>query len=130
MPKLRITSEQLVEQARTAINYIPIGEAIDLLGSDQVLFVDVRELEEYMESTIRGSIHTPRGWLEFLLDPDSGFQNPDLITGKKMILFCGSGGRSTLATKLARDMGYDAVCLQGGLKAWIAANGPTERFSS
>lgn len=36
-----------------------------------------------------------------------------------MVLYCGTGGRSTLAAKTLRDMGYDeAATLASGYTAW------------
>ena len=57
------------------------------------------------------------------LDPASDFSMPELISGKRLVMVCGSGGRAAFATKLAKDMGHDAVCLEGGFKGWRAAGG-------
>jgi rhodanese-related sulfurtransferase len=38
------------------------------------------------------------------------------------VMVCGSGGRAALAAKLAADMGWRAVVLRGGMKAWRDAN--------
>jgi rhodanese-related sulfurtransferase len=47
-------------------------------------------------------------------------------SGKKLIFYCETGGRSLLAAKLALDMGVeDAVYLDGGFKAWAEADGAT-----
>ncbi len=47
-------------------------------------------------------------------------------SGKKLIFYCETGGRSLLAAKLARDMGVsDPVYLEGGFTAWVEAGGVT-----
>jgi rhodanese-related sulfurtransferase len=51
---------------------------------------------------------------------------PELASGKKLVLFCGSGGRSALAAKTLKDMGLENVAhVAGGFGAWQKANGPT-----
>ena len=53
---------------------------------------------------------------------------PEFASGKRLILFCGSGGRSALAAKTLHDMGIKKVAhVAGGFAAWSAADGPIER---
>jgi rhodanese-related sulfurtransferase len=41
---------------------------------------------------------------------------------RRIILYCGSGGRSALAAKTLHDMGYsDVASLAGGYAAWRKA---------
>ncbi|HEX9584434.1 MAG TPA: rhodanese-like domain-containing protein [Gammaproteobacteria bacterium] len=43
------------------------------------------------------------------------------------MFYCGTGGRSALATHVAVEMGLDkSVSLAGGFGAWKAAGGPIE----
>ena len=43
-----------------------------------------------------------------------------------MIVYCASGARAALATLTLQSMGYDNVAdMDGGIKAWIAADLPT-----
>ena len=70
-----------------------------------VLFVDVRETVERNETGgIAGSIHVPRGFLEFMADPDSPMHNSELMSGKLLVLYCASGGRPAFAAKTMIDM--------------------------
>jgi rhodanese-related sulfurtransferase len=49
----------------------------------------------------------------------------EFSSGKTLIFYRATGGRSMLAAKLAKDMGVaDPVYLEGGFSAWSAANGP------
>lgn len=125
MPKL--TSAGLVEQARAEIEQLAPEDARRLVLDDGWLFVDVREREELAAGRIPGSLHAPRGSLEFYLDRESAFHMPELTDGRTLVFVCGSGGRAALATKLARGFGLDAVCLTGGMRAWLAAGNPTDR---
>jgi rhodanese-related sulfurtransferase len=48
-----------------------------------------------------------------------------MSSGKRLVLFCASGGRSALAAKTLTDMGLAGVAhVAGGFNAWKAANGP------
>lgn len=38
---------------------------------------------------------------------------------QKVVLYCGSRGRSQLVCKSILDMGIDAAFLQGGLQKWL-----------
>ena len=39
----------------------------------------------------------------------------------KTVIYCGSGGRSALAGKVLKDMGYEKVYNVGGFKDWTGA---------
>jgi rhodanese-related sulfurtransferase len=101
--------------------------SMELVGDDSVIFVDVREGEEIARlGKIEGAVHVPRGVLEFYIDPNSSLHMELFSSGKKLIFYCETGGRSLLAAKVAMDMGVtDAVHLEGGYKAWVEAGGVT-----
>ena len=70
------------------------------------MFVDVRETAEREKTgTVKGAVHAPRAFLEFMADPASERHIPELSSGKRLVLFCASGGRSALAAKTLKDMG-------------------------
>jgi rhodanese-related sulfurtransferase len=95
---------------------------------DGAVVVDLRESEELAATgKIPGSLHVPRGMLEFRADPTSPYHLPELDPAKRVILHCASGGRSALAAATLQDMGYDNVAhLDGGMNAWTEAGGATE----
>lgn len=88
--------------------------------------VDLREREEIVrEGLIEGSVHVPRGLLEFAADPSSPYHNPKLVPEARVILHCASGGRSALAAQTLKHMGYASVAhLDGGFTAWKAQGHP------
>ena len=45
---------------------------------------------------------------------------------KSIIVYCASGGRSALAGKVLKDMGYSQIYNMGGFKDWADSGGPTE----
>ncbi len=121
------SSKDLLAAANGAIETIPVEQAIALADDPNVVFVDVREGSERQKGTVKGSIHASRSFLEFHADPNSPMHKPELASGKKLVLFCGSGGRSALSAKTLKDMGYDNVAhVAGGFNAWQKAGGPTE----
>jgi rhodanese-related sulfurtransferase len=66
--------------------------------------------------------------LEFIADPQGPMHNPALAAGKRVIVYCGSGGRSALAAKTLVDMGVGQVAnLVGGFQAWVQSGGDVER---
>ncbi len=120
-------SKQLMADAATVVPSITVTEATALLGSPDVVFIDVRERVEIAAGgTIPGAVHAPRGFLEFLADPSSPMHKPELASGKRLVVFCASGGRSMLAGKTLAEMGIGQVCsMAGGFTAWKATGGET-----
>ena len=116
--------KDLLAEAGAAVNSISTGDALGLVGNDDVVFVDVREAHEHAKGSVPGAVHAPRGFLEFIADPDGPMHNPAFASGKKLVVFCGSGGRSMLACKTLTDMGLSGVVnLDGGFQAWAQAGG-------
>ena len=62
---------------------------------------------------------SPRGMLEFWMDPDSPyFKEGKIDMDKEMVLFCAGGLRSALATKSLKDMGFKNIShIDGGFGA-------------
>lgn len=120
--------KKLMAEANAVIDTVSVHDALAMLDDTGTLFVDVRETVERQETgTIPGSVHAPRGFLELIADPEGPMHNEALASGKRLLLFCGTGGRSTLAAKTLTDMGLESVAsLAGGLNAWKEAGGPIE----
>ena len=111
------TSQYLVEEAKKKITTIQANEAKDLYNKGEIKFIDIRDIREiWKEGTIKNSNHIPRGMLEFWLDPESSYYREKKINEtKKLVLFCGLGLRSALATKTLVDMGFKNVAhVDGG----------------
>jgi rhodanese-related sulfurtransferase len=66
--------------------------------------------------------------LEFRADPTGPYHTPALSPDKRVILHCASGGRSALAAKALKEMGYGNVAhLEGGFIAWKDQGLPAEQ---
>ncbi len=117
----------LVTEANAMIETIDVEGAKALLGRDDVVFVDVREGGEVAKGKIAGAVHVPRGVLEFIADPDSPMHNEALSSGKHLVVYCASGGRSALAGRTLKEMGAGKVTnMLGGIIAWREAGGDIE----
>jgi rhodanese-related sulfurtransferase len=124
--KLKLGFKQMLAAANAAIETVSVPDAIQIHGEAGYAFIDIREEGERAKSTIAGSVHVPRGFLEFQADPDSPMHNRVFSSGDRLVLFCASGGRSALAAKTLVDMGFTDVChMAGGMAAWEEARGPT-----
>jgi len=116
--------KDLLAEANAVVDVIAVHDAVDLHGGDEVVFVDVREPEERAKGTIPNSVHAPRGFIEFIADPEGPMHNSAFASGKRLILFCGTGARSAMAAKTLDDMGFDNVVnMAGGIQAWVRAGG-------
>ena len=119
---------QMLAEANAMIETISVPDAQVLVGDPDVVFVDVREtVERQTSGGIKGSVHAPRGFLEIIADPETPMHIDSLASGKRLVLYCGSGARSALAAKTLMDMGLENVChIAGGYGAWVEAGGPTD----
>ncbi len=119
----------LVAAAEAEIETISVEDAKKLVGAPDVQFVDIRDIREvWREGTGPGSLHAPRGMLEFWVDPESPYYKETFGSGKKFVFFCAGGWRSALATHTVQRMGLRPVAhVGGGFGAWVKAGGPVER---
>ncbi len=101
----------LVSIALKEIKTISPSEALELSKENKCNLIDIRDaIELQNEGKIENSLNIPRGLLEFWIHPDSAyFKNQDLNLDKEMVLFCAAGGRSALAAKTLKDMGFKNV---------------------
>jgi rhodanese-related sulfurtransferase len=127
-----VTARTLVADATAKIKTLSAPEAVGLFEDTSVVFVDLREQEEIDASgRIPGSVHVPRGLLEFYIDPSTSMHLPVFGSGKRIVFYCAGGGRSALATARAMEMGLTNVAhVGGGFRAWREAGGPVEAVTA
>lgn len=95
------------------------------LFDDEILIIDCREArpdDSY-------AVQIP-GALAMCFDELA--ESLHIIPDDELIVLCGcapDGSDSRKASRLLRTRGREAVCLQGGLPAWIAGGYPTEPCS-
>ena len=117
--------KQMIEEANRDLEIIGVDEAKKLVGRDDTLFIDIRDIREVAKTgRIKGARHVPRGMLEMWIDPESPYHREFFAEDRKFIFYCAGAWRSALAAKTAQDMGLAPVAhLEGGMKAWLEAGG-------
>lgn len=107
MPSFR----ELLARTKTQINEVDPATAESRLGS--AAFFDCRELEEYEQGMIPGTVFLPRGHLESQIEG----KIPD--RDAEVIIYCASGVRSVFAAKTMQELGYTNVAsMAGGFGRW------------
>ena len=114
------SSQILVEEALKEVKTITPEEALSLSNENKCNLIDIRDgIELQRLGTIENSYHISRGLLEFSLHPQSPYvQKENLDLNKEIVLFCAAGGRSALAAKTLKEMGYKKVShIEGGFSS-------------
>ena len=114
------SSQTLVNEALNQIKTLSPTEALEMVNSDKCNLIDIRDVRELeKEGRVEGSLHIPRGMLEFWIDPNSAYYKQGKIDpSKEIVLFCAGGLRSALAAKSLQDMGFKNVShIDGGFGA-------------
>ena len=128
MQKLKASAAEMVAKARARITEVETAEAIKMVGRDDVVIVDLRDVRERERSGfIPDSFHCPRGMAEFWVDPDSPYFKDIFAQGKTFVFHCASGWRSALTVATLNDMVFHCAHLREGFSTWEAQGGPVER---
>jgi rhodanese-related sulfurtransferase len=120
--------KQLLDSANQAVPKVTVDEARRLIEAEGGLLVDVRDATELAQSgKLQGALNISRGMIEFRADSELPYHNPEFRKERPVIVYCASGGRSALAGKALKDMGYDRVFNLGGFKDAAEAGFATEK---
>ena len=105
------SSKTLIEEALNIVKTISPDEALKKVENNECNLIDIRDVIELQnEGSIENSINVPRGLLEFYIHPESSLvEKEKLDLNKEIVLFCAAGGRSALAAKTLKEMGFDKV---------------------
>lgn len=120
--------EALVKEALLEVTTLSCAEVLAKKDGEGVILIDLRDIRELQrEGRIPGSLHIPRGMLEFWVDPDSPYYKPAFDEASALILYCNKGWRSALAAQSLKRMGMDSVAhLDGGMTQWVLDGGEIE----
>jgi rhodanese-related sulfurtransferase len=112
---------KLVEEVKPRIREISLEETHEKIEHGANL-IDVREDNEFAAAHAQGAKHLGRG----IIERDIVQTFPDKNT--ELILYCGGGFRSALATDNLQKMGYTNVfSMIGGWHAWEESGAPIEK---
>src|SRR6201984_1770034 len=125
---MALSLKEMMEAANAVVPKITPTKAREMIAGGNTLMVDVRDASEVEKSgKAAGAVHVSRGMLECRADPESPAHDKNFTRDKRIILYCGSGGRAALAGKLLKDMGYGEVYNAGGFKDWVESGGAVEK---
>jgi len=112
---------KLVEEVKSRVREVSVDAVRRKLESGKAKVIDVREDSEWAAGHARGAQHMGKG----VIERDIEERVPD--KSSELILYCGGGFRSALAADNLQKMGYTNVwSMEGGWRAWQAANAPIE----
>lgn len=115
------TGEDLIAEAKEQIEEVSPEEVQALRSSgESVVYLDVREPNEWNLGRIPGAVHLPRGNLETKIEALVDRQ-------QRVVVYCARGNRSALAALTMKQMGYENVAsMSRGFLGWADANGEIE----
>lgn len=112
--------QELLAEAKSRIGEITVKDARGLAGRPDVVFLDVREPQEYNLGKIPGAVTISRGNLEKNVE---GLVPRD----RSVVVYCANGNRSAFAADVMNVMGYsDVRSLREGFSGWVAEGGEVE----
>jgi len=93
-----------------------------LMKEKNILILDVRTPEEYQkDGHIKGANLIPVQLFRYIFLGGKG------VKDKKVLVYCRSGNRSAVASKMLEQWGVEKVYnLKGGIKEWKSKNFPVE----
>jgi rhodanese-related sulfurtransferase len=109
----------LIAEAKAKIREVSPAEALND-SNPNLVFLDVRERNEWNLAHLPNAVHIPRGSMETKIEA--------LIPrDKHVIIYCQSGNRSAFAADTLQQMGYeDVASMAEGIRGWIDAGGEVE----
>jgi len=112
------TGQDLVEEAKRQIDEVTPEQVRELQAHNaRVVYLDVREPNEWNLGRLPHAVHLPRGNLESKVE---GM----IDRTQKVVIYCARGNRSALAALTMKQMGYEnVVSMAGGMQGWAAING-------
>jgi sulfur-carrier protein adenylyltransferase/sulfurtransferase len=115
------SSERSASEARPGVSELAPAEVIAMhQRGEDVVYLDVREQQEWNLFRIPGAVHVPLGAVVERVG--------DVVPrDRRVVVYCARGGRSIKAADVMQNMGYSSVAtLSGGIMGWVNAGGELE----
>jgi rhodanese-related sulfurtransferase len=115
------TGQDLIDEAKQQIEEVTPEQVRDMQArGDRVVYLDVREPNEWNLGRLPHAIHLPRGNLESKVEA--------LIDrNQKVVVYCARGNRSALAALTMKQLGYaDVASMARGFMGWADIGGDVE----
>lgn len=100
-------------EAQPSYQQISQQEAKEMMDSQEVILLDVREQEEYDQGHIPGAVLLPVGTIS---EETAAAAIPD--QEDTVLVYCRSGNRSKTAAAALAQLGYSNVYEFGGINTW------------
>ena len=115
------TGTDLVNDAKQRIREVTPREVLAMLQQNaSVVYLDVREPNEWNLGRLPNAMHIPRGNLESNIEARAG-------RDETIVIYCARGNRSALAADTLQQMGDENVSsMAEGFGGWCAIGGPIE----
>jgi rhodanese-related sulfurtransferase len=94
------------------------AQYVDSLASTAHTLIDVRTPQEFAGGHLKGALNIPVDELSQYLSR--------VPRDMPVVVYCRSGNRSAVASRILRDAGYSTVYDLGGIIAWQSAGYPIE----
>ena len=107
------TGQDLIDEAKRQIEEVTPEQVRDMQARNEgVVYLDVREPNEWNLGRLPQAIHLPRGNLEAKVE--------GLIDrNQRVVIYCARGNRSALAALTMKQMGYENVAsMSRGFQGW------------
>jgi sulfur-carrier protein adenylyltransferase/sulfurtransferase len=115
------TATDLISEAKARITEVSASEVQEMQDrGDAVVYLDVREQNEWNLGHLPRATFIPRGILESNIEQR-------VPRDSRVVVYCASGNRSALAADTLKQMGYANVSsMAGGIRAWVDLGGVVE----
>ena len=115
------TGQDLIDEAKQQIEEVTPEQVREMQARNEaVVYLDVREPNEWNLGRLPGAIHLPRGNLETKVE---GIVDRN----QKVVIYCARGNRSALAAVTMKQMGYENVAsMARGFQGWAEIDGEIE----
>ncbi len=92
---------------------ISVQQAKEMIARGEVFILDVRTQEEYDAGHIQNSTLIPLQEIEKRLD--------EIPRDRKILVYCRTGHRSTQASEILANNGFEVYNMKGGIVEWTDA---------
>jgi len=115
------TGQDLIDEAKKQIDEVTPEQVREMQArNERVVYLDVREPNEWALGRLPGAMHLPRGHLESKVE---GM----IDRAQRVVIYCARGNRSALAALTMKQMGYRNVAsMSRGIQGWADINGEIE----
>ncbi|MGO5097086.1 rhodanese-like domain-containing protein [Agathobaculum sp. LCP25S3_E8] len=101
------------KESDSSYQQITQEEAKEMIDTQEVIILDVREQDEYDSGHIPGAVLLPVGTID---EDTAAAVIPEKDTS--VLIYCRSGNRSKTASSTLADLGYTNVYEFGGINSW------------